>query len=79
MKREPIEVNTSDNAKVGPKEPGLPVTIPMSILRWLTYSLFMLALLFPAFWEGDAKVSISIALILGHFASQLNAIVNKKP
>lgn len=79
-KREAIEVNTSENAKLNKnKEPGLPVTIPMSIVRWLSYSLFMLALLFPAFWEGDAKVAISLALILGHFASQLNALINKKP
>lgn len=76
--REPIEVNTSDNAKLGPKEPALPVFIPMRIVRWLAYSAFICGLLIPAMWDQKVRITISIALVLGHFASQLNALINKK-
>jgi hypothetical protein len=76
--RETIEVNTSDNAKLGAKEPTLPVFIPMRIVRWLVYSAFMCLLLIPAMWDQEIKITVSIALVLGHFASQLNALINKK-
>lgn len=58
------------------KEPGLPLTIPMSILRWLFYSIVFANLLIPfaaSYWQD-----ICGGLILGHFASQLNALINKK-
>jgi hypothetical protein len=79
-KREAIEVNTSENAKIPPKEPSLPVFIPMRIVRWILYSMAFtgpLATWCPKFvgWDG----LIGTCLILGHFASQLNALINKKP
>lgn len=60
------------------KEPTLPVFIPMRIVRWLAYSAFICLLLIPAMWEQKIRITISIALVLGHFASQLNALINKK-
>jgi hypothetical protein len=60
------------------KEPGLPLTIPMSILRWLAYSALFTVIIMPALWDKDVWSTIAPALILGHFASQLNALINKK-
>jgi hypothetical protein len=82
--REPIEVNTSDNAKLGTKEPTLPVFIPMRVVRWVMYSCFFTFLLIPLIaMMGDHGIRSGLAcsaggLILGHFASQLNALINKK-
>lgn len=60
------------------KEPGLPLIIPMSILRWLAYSALFTVIIMPALWDKDVWSTIAPALILGHFASQLNALINKK-
>lgn len=71
-----IETSKDVNAPGKPKEPGLPLTIPMSILRWLFYSIVFANLLIPfaaSYWQD-----ICGGLILGHFASQLNALINKK-
>jgi hypothetical protein len=59
-------------------EPGLPVKIPVSIVRWLAYSVTFsgaLAVWYPRFvgWDG----LVGTCLILGHFASQLNALIKK--
>lgn len=63
------------------KEPTLPVFIPMSIVRWAMYSCFMSAATL-AFLTPPADITIrqwiSLSCILGHFASQLNALINKK-
>lgn len=67
-----------DKPKEEAKEPSLPVFIPMRIMRWVLYSAFICVLLMPAMWEHDIRISISVSLILGHFASQLNALINKK-
>lgn len=69
-------VNSSDIQDKG--EPGLPVKIPLSILRWLAYSMIFagsLALWYPELvgWDG----LVGTCLILGHFASQLNALIKK--
>lgn len=80
--REFKQTDTSTNAKMDnapAKEPTLPVFIPMRIVRWLAYSAFICLLLIPAMWEQKVRITISIALVLGHFASQLNALINKKP
>lgn len=56
-------------------EPVLPVGVPMSIIRWLVYSLlfWLLLLAFPLTpWQR-----VCGALILGWFAGLLNAIKNK--
>jgi hypothetical protein len=59
-----------------PKEPVIPIRIPMTIIRWLSYSICFFALLIPfnhTVWQW-----ICGALILGWFAGMLNAIINKK-
>jgi hypothetical protein len=67
------------------KEPSLPVFIPMRIIRWVLYSCFFTLLLIPIIaMKGDHGIRSALAcgsggLILGHFASQLNALINKKP
>lgn len=61
-------------------EPGLPVKIPLSIIRWLLYSLTFMLLLVP-FVSGaanDGPKAVCGGLILGWFASLLNAIASKK-
>lgn len=77
--REAIEVNTSENAKLGAKEPSLPVFIPMRLLRWFTYTAAFGIMLAPGFWQINARGVIGASFILGHFASQLNTLINKKP
>lgn len=75
--REPIEVDTSKNTQLNTgKEPSLPVFIPMRIVRWIFYSTLFACALIPfaaSYWQD-----ICGGLILGHFASQLNALINKK-
>lgn len=68
-----------DKPKEAVKEPTLPVFIPMRIVRWVLYSIGFsgpLAMWYPDLvgWDG----LIGTCLILGHFASQLNALINKK-
>lgn len=84
--RERNQVDTSTNAYMakpkepptpnGVKEPGLPINVPLSIVRWIAYSICFAGLLIPM-----TKEPWQIAnggLILGWFASQLNALINKK-
>jgi hypothetical protein len=83
-KREHQQVDTAANAKMDrKKDPVLPVLIPMSIVRWLCYSLLFMFLLIP-FVAGtelndvrECMKALFGGLILGHFASQLNAIIKK--
>jgi hypothetical protein len=75
MKKEPIDIDTSKNAQLDKEEPGLPVKIPLSIMRWVCYSGLFAALLFPITESGWQL--LCCALILGHFASQLNALIKK--
>jgi hypothetical protein len=78
-KREFKQTDTSTSAKMDNNEqPGLPVKIPLSIVRWLVYSVTFsgaLALWYPQYvgWDG----LVGTCLILGHFASQLNALIKK--
>ena len=74
--REREQVDTSANAKMD-KEPSLPVRIPMNIVRWVCYSFVFFLLLLP-FFAPDGKQCVSGGCILGWFASQLNALINKK-
>jgi hypothetical protein len=83
--REHKQVDTSTNAKMdNVKEPSLPVFIPMRIVRWILYSCFFTMLLIPFIaMMSDRGIRSGLAcgsggLILGHFASQLNALINKK-
>lgn len=64
-------VNSSDQPQ---KEPTLP--IPMRTVRWLVYSAGFACLAIP-FTETYWQILCG-GLILGHFASQLNALINKK-
>jgi hypothetical protein len=57
-------------------EPTIPVHVPLAIFRWLLYTLFFALFLIP-FWLENWRV-VFIAPCIGHFASQLNAIINKK-
>jgi hypothetical protein len=68
---------TEDKPKEQVKEPTLPVFIPMRVIRWLLYSIGFALLSVPFIktdWQG-----VCAGLVLGHFASQLNALINKKP
>lgn len=67
-----------DKPKEQVKEPTLPVFIPMRMVRWFAYSLCFGLILAPGFWMVNARGVIGAAFILGHFASQLNALINKK-
>lgn len=69
-----------DKPKEEVKEPTLPVFIPMRIVRWTLYSVGFMFLTMPfvAGTELEWHKSACAGLILGHFASQLNALINKK-
>ncbi len=71
---------TEDKPKEEVKEPSLPVFIPMRIVRWSLYSVGFMLLIIPfvAWTEYESYKSACGGLILGHFASQLNALINKK-
>lgn len=80
--RETIDIDTSMNGK--PKElptpnqtkdPGLPIHVPLSWLRWFCYSVVFAVLLIP-FLVNIWQLMCG-ALILGQFASQLNALIKK--
>lgn len=72
-----IETSKDVNMPVSKEgEPGLPVKIPLSIVRWLAYSFCFACLLTPIFLN-EAK-QICGGLIIGWFASLLNAIASKK-
>ena len=58
------------------KRPGLPVLIPTHIVRWAAYSVMFMLLAIP--FVDDTRQLACAGLILGHFASQLNALINKK-
>lgn len=71
-------VDTSDLMNKAEKPPSLPVHIPMAIVRWCAYSVCFALILAPGFWLTNARGVIGAAFIFGHFASQLNALINKK-
>lgn len=78
--REFPDVETSKNAMYNKSEPvkastgdGLPV--PLSVVRWICYAAIFFCLLIP--FHLSAGQWICGALILGQFASQLNAIIKK--
>jgi len=60
------------------KEPGIPVQVPISIIRWLSYSLFIGALLAPGMKVMTWQLWMGVSFVLGHISSQLNAVINKK-
>lgn len=77
--REFKQTDTSTNAKMDgkPKEPTLPV--PWRLVRFTLYSFGFMLLLVP-FVSGSQYDEYKAAcggFILGHFASQLNALINK--
>jgi hypothetical protein len=59
------------------KEPGIPVQVPISIIRWLSYSLFIGALLAPGMKVMTWQLWLGLSLTVGHISGQLNAIINK--
>jgi hypothetical protein len=57
------------------EEPGVPIKIPLSLVRWWAYSVGAALLLIPfhlTYWQV-----INGSLLIGHFASQLNALIKK--
>lgn len=61
------------------KENGAPITLPMTLIRWIIYSIVFWGLLSPFFLNRMTVGEwICGALILGWFAGMLNAIINKK-
>lgn len=71
------QVDTFANAKIDKKdEPGLPVNIPFSIVRWFAYAICFSFLLIP--FVNDRWQMLCGGLILGWFAGLLNSIANKK-
>jgi hypothetical protein len=76
MKKEPIDIDTSKNAQLNKEEPGLPVNIPFSIVRWFAYAICFSFLLIP--FVNERWQMLCGGLILGWFASQLNALIHKK-
>jgi hypothetical protein len=77
MNREMKQTDTNTTAKMDkPIEPGLPINIPFSIVRWIVYTICFAFLLIP--FVNDRLQMICGGLILGWFASLLNAIANKK-
>lgn len=79
-KREFANIETSkDTLAPGPaKEPSLP--IPWRIVRFVLYSFVFMLLLIPfvSGSEHDGAKAACGGVILGWFASQLNALINKK-
>lgn len=74
--REPIEVDTSKNSVLNNSQDVIPFSLPLSVVRWFFYSICFGNLLIPfglTPWQ-----LICGGLILGWFASQLNALINKK-
>jgi hypothetical protein len=72
-----IETSKDVNMPVSKEdEPGLPVKIPLSIVRWLIYSVCFFVFLTP--FEHTIGQWACGAIIIGWFAGQLNAIANKK-
>jgi hypothetical protein len=78
--KEHKQVDTSANAKMDKGEPGLPVKIPLSIIRWILYSFAFMLLTVPfvSGSEHDGAKAACGGMILGWFGSLLNAIANKK-
>jgi hypothetical protein len=74
-----IEDKPKDAVKSATQEPRLPIHIPLSLVRWMTYSVCFALILAPGFWLINARGMIGVSWILGWFASQLNALINKKP
>lgn len=82
-KRQFVDGDTSTNATMPPrsKKSGADtretsVPIPIGWVRWLFYTVVFANLLIP-FHPTPWQVLCGGA-ILGHFASQLNALINKK-
>lgn len=73
-----------EDKKQEEKQPVLPVFIPVTILRWIAYSLFFTMLLIPLIaltHQDGMRPALACGcggLILGHFASQLNQLIKKK-
>lgn len=78
--REFKQTDTSTNAKMDSKPPEPALPIPWRVIRWVLYSFVFMLLLVPfvAGSQHDGPKAVCGGLILGHFASQLNALINKK-
>jgi hypothetical protein len=80
-KRQLPNIETSKDVKMpvsNKEEPGLPVKIPLSVIRWLAYSVYCSGML--SWWYPQLVGVwgyIGTSLLLGHFASQLNELIKK--
>lgn len=71
-----IETSKDVSAPGVAKAPMIPV--PIALLRWLAYSACFTIMLAPGFWEINYRGVLGASYVLGWFASQLNALINKK-
>lgn len=78
--REFKQTDTSTNAKMDSKPPEPALPIPWRVIRWVLYSFVFMLLLVPfvAGSQHDGPKAVCGGIILGWFASQLNALINKK-
>jgi hypothetical protein len=55
------------------------ISLPTSLVRWVCYTVFFFVVMLPFVLVGNTHMLIvcSVALILGHFAGQLNKLIDK--
>lgn len=72
----PTPAEQEQQAKENTKES---IQVPTSLVRWLCYTLLFAIFLTPFVSDGTLTVlqMFSVAAILGHFAGQLNKLIDK--
>jgi hypothetical protein len=73
------EATPQPAAQPAEKKKETTIQIPTSLVRWFLYSIFFQALLVPiaVFTPLNPWCTLSIAVILAHFAGQLNKLIDK--
>lgn len=75
--REPTpELSENQKPALNNGQDVIPFSLPLSIVRWFFYSICFANLLIP--FRLTPWQMVCGGLILGWFASQLNALINKK-
>lgn len=77
-KREFANIETSKDVGGPGKDREPMIQVPMAMVRWLAYSTCFAFILAPGFWEINYRGVLGASYVLGWFASQLNALINKK-
>lgn len=80
----PVESVPPIPAPAEPEQPAkentkVNIQVPTSLVRWLCYTLLFAIFLTPFVSDGTLTVlqMFSVAAILGHFAGQLNKLIDK--